>query len=126
MSNLSAIRAEIKTALKNANVPATIYSYPPKALPVPSVSIVPGSPYIEPINLGTNKFRTRYQITAAVNALENEAAIQNLEELLLGIYAAIPAGWIVSNASSPRIIDLGQSVVLSADVTLEIIATIGD
>lgn len=124
MSNLSAIRGEIKTAL--ASVPATIYSYPPKSVPLPSVSIVPGSPYLEPINLGTNKFRTRYQITAAVNALENEAALQNLEELLLAIYAAIPAGWIVSNTSSPRILDLGQSVALTADVTLEIIALIGD
>lgn len=124
MSNLSAIRGEIKTAL--SSVPATIYAYPPKSVPLPSVSIVPGSPYLEPINLGTNKFRTRYQITAAVNALENEAALQNLEELLLAIYAAIPAGWIVSNTSSPRILDLGQSVALTADVTLEIIALIGD
>jgi hypothetical protein len=122
--NLSALRSELATAL--APISATVYAFPPKALPTPSVSVVPGSPYITPVNLGTNKFRAKFQVTAAVATMDNEAALDNLETLIFGIYSNLPTGWVVSETTQPNLIDLGQSIVLTADVNVEKITQIGD
>lgn len=122
--NLSALRSELATAL--APISATVYAYPPKALPTPSVSIIPGSPYIAPVNLGTDKYRAKFQVTAAVATMDNEAALENLETLIFGIYSNLPTGWVVSETTQPNLIDLGQSVVLTAEVNVEKITQLGD
>lgn len=122
--NLSALRSELATALAPIN--ATVYPYPPKALPTPSVSVIPGSPYISPVNLGTDKYRAKFQVTAAVATMDNEAALDNLETLIFGIYSNLPTGWVVSETTQPNLIDLGQSVVLTAEVNVEKITQLGD
>lgn len=122
--NLASLRSELATAL--APISATVYAFPPKALPTPSVSVVPGSPYITPVNLGTNKFRAKFQVTAAVATMDNEAALDNLETLIFGIYSNLPTGWVVSETTQPNLIDLGQSIVLTADVNVEKITQLGD
>lgn len=121
--NLSSVRETIATALAEVN--ATIYAYPPKAVPTPSVSVVPDTPYVEPINLGANRYRANFRIIAAVGTMDNEAALDNLESLIFAIYQALPTGWVVSETTTTPL-DLGQSVVLTAEVRASIITETGD
>lgn len=116
--NLSETRAALAEAL--APVSAVIYPYPPAVVLAPSVTVVPAEPYIEPMALGTSRYRARFQVTAAVNMNDNQAALDNLETLLFAIYAALPSGWTIGDSAKPSVLDLGQSKLLSSDLVVEI------
>lgn len=117
--NLHEVRAALAGSLSELN--AVVYAYPPSTVLAPSVTIVPDYPYLSPINLGKDKFKVSFRVTAAVNFQDNQSALDNLETLLFAIYANLPSNIMVGDASQPAITDLGQSQLLSSEVTVSLI-----
>ena len=116
--NLTSLRQEIADSLSSET--ANIYFYPPATLVPPAVIVVPDSgTYIEPISIGAGKYRVRFRLTCAVALRDNQSALELIETLIFGVYQSLPSGYVVLDASSPAILNLGQSELLTSEITVE-------
>ena len=113
---LSSVRTPLATAL--AGVAGNVYSFVPESIIPPAVVVVPDSPYLEleTINKSTLHTKINFTITCAVAYNSNPAALDNIEQLVMSVLAAIPAGYVVSTVERPTINQVGQSNLLIADI----------
>ena len=113
---LSSIRTPLATAL--SSVAGNVYSFVPESVIPPAVVVVPDSPYMElqTINKSTLHVKLNYTITVCVAYNSNPAALDNIEQLVMSVLAAIPAGYVVSTVERPTINQVGQSNLLIADI----------
>jgi hypothetical protein len=113
---LSSIRTPLATAL--SSVAANVFSYVPENVPVPAVIFVPDSPYLElnTINKSTLHAKINLTITCAVAYASNPAALDNLEQLVMSVLAAIPTGYEVGPVERPSVTQVGSSNMLVADI----------
>jgi hypothetical protein len=111
-------RAALATAL--ATTLATVYSSVPETPIPPAIVIVPDSPYMEPlvINKATTKVKINFAISAIVANNSNAGSLANLEALIIGILAAIPAGYVVGDVEKPTVLVVGASSMLVADINV--------
>ena len=113
---LSAVRTPLATAL--AGVSANVFSYVPENVPVPAVVLVPDSPYMEFDTIGKNTFRAKlnFTISCCVAYNSNPASLDNIEQLITSVVAAIPSGYEVSEVQRPTVTQVGASNLLVADI----------
>lgn len=113
---LSSVRTPLATAL--SGVTATVYSFVPESIIPPAVVVVPDSPYLEleTINKATLHTKINFTITVAVAYNSNPASLDNIEQLIMSVLAAIPSGYVVSTVERPTIQQVGQSNLLIADI----------
>jgi hypothetical protein len=122
MTGLADIRDTLAYALEEYASTYMVSPYPPPVVIPPAIIIVPDAPYLEPATIGPRtQLRVRYRLTCCVAMLDDQAALQNLEELLLNVFAAVPPGWQVGVASAPSVETVGPSDLLTADVAVEAI-----
>lgn len=116
----STISADVRGALATAlsGVAGNIYSHVPETVIPPAVVIVPDSPYMEVnlINKSAVKLQLNFAITACVAYNSNPASLDNLEQLVIQILAAMPAGYAVSVIDRPTVTQVGASNLLVADI----------
>jgi hypothetical protein len=62
--------------------------------------------------------KINFAITAMVQYNSNAASLDNLEQLIIGILAATPSGYIVGNVEKPTVVEIGASPVLAADINI--------
>lgn len=123
--NLQQIREELTDLLQGLS--ANVYWFPPVAPIAPAVVVVPGSPnYIDPVVIGLSKFRIYFNITFLVNMQDNQAALNNMEELLFDVYDALPATYVVGSATQPTPIKLNNTDYLSADIPVQVVIDLGN
>lgn len=115
---LSAVRNPLKTAI--ANVAANVYDSVPEAPIVPFAVIVPNVPYMETRLIGkdTIKLQLNFVMTLGVAMYDNQAALDNIEQLVISVLAAIPSGYEVGDVSNPIPIEVGASLVLACEIQL--------
>lgn len=120
--NLTSVRQEIADSLSSEV--ANIYFFPPATIITPAVIVVPDSGiYIEPLSIGARKYKARFRLTICVAMRDNQSALENIENLIFGVYESLPNGYIVLDATSPSIVNLGQADILTSEVTVEKIVT---
>lgn len=116
------IQADVRGALATAlsGVQATVYDHVPEAVIPPAVVLVPDSPYLVPnlINKATTKVEVNLVISAAVAYNSNPGALDNLEQLVISILAALPAGYEVGNIERPTVNTIGVSKMLISDISV--------
>lgn len=117
--NLADIRQDIADLLSGAD--ANLYFYPPEVPLLPAIILVPADPYIQPITIGTNRFKVRFKITFAVAMTNNQASLNKIEELVFYAYDNLPVGYSVLETSNPQPVALGQTDLLSCDLLIETI-----
>lgn len=117
--NLAEIRQDIADLLAGAS--ANIYATPPTVPMLPAIIIVPADPYIQPITLGQNRFKVRFKITFAVAMTDNASSLNTIEDLAFYAYDNLPIGYSVLDTTNPQPTSLGQTDVLSCDLTIETI-----
>jgi len=117
--NLSEIRKSLTDLFDTTEV--NVYWYVPAALIAPAVIVVPSDPYIEVLAIGKNKFKANFDLTFAVGMQDNQAALDNIENLIFKAIAALPVGWTYSTASAPIPQDLGQVDVLVSKISVSTI-----
>ena len=117
-STLSDTRTTLAAAFNS--LAATSYAYVPESPIPPAIVIVPSSPYLEQqlLSKSTIKVKANFTITAIVQYNSNPASLDNLEQLIMGILAAIPAGYVVGNVERPTPLEVGASTMLTADINV--------
>ena len=115
---LSSVRNPLKTAI--AGVAANVYDSVPEAPIVPFAAVVPNTPYLQPSLLGKDKVKLRvnFVLTVGVAIYDNQSALDNIEQLVISILAAIPSGYEVGDVSNPIIVAVGASEVLACEIQL--------
>jgi len=117
--NLSSVRATLATALADAGIDYSTSAYPPPVVIPPTVVIVPGSPWLQPEVIGTPaapRVLVTFRLTCCVAHLDNQAALNQLEDLMFGVMTNLPRGWEVSDAGPPSLEQVGPSELLVADL----------
>lgn len=116
-STIAGTRSTLSAAFNS--LAATCYSSVPESPIPPAIVIVPSSPYLEPSLIGAlTKVKINFTITAIVAYNSNPASLDNLEQLVMGILAAVPAGYIVGNVEKPAPLEIGASTMLCADINV--------
>jgi hypothetical protein len=114
--------AETRSALANAfsALSANVYPSVPESPIPPAIVVVPDSPYMEVVLLGKAKTQVKlnFAITAIVASNSNAGSLDNLEKLIIGILAAMPAGYVVGVIEKPTVLEVGQSPMLVADINV--------
>ena len=112
--------ADLRTSLAGnfTSLPATVYAYVPEVVIPPAIVIVPDAPYLSPnlINQSTTKVQVNYAITVAVAYNSNPGALDNLEQLVMDVLAALPSGYEVGNVMQPMPVKVGPSNLLATDI----------
>jgi hypothetical protein len=115
------VRGAIKTALSTLS--ANVYDSVPETPIVPAIVIVPDSPYMELEVLGkvTTRVKLNYTITACVAYFSNPAALDNLEQLTLGILGKLNASkYELSVVERPTVTEVGTTTLLVSDIRLSV------
>lgn len=117
-STLAGTRSTLASAF--SSLAATSYGYVPESPIPPAIVVVPSSPYLESTLIGRSvvKVKVNFTITAIVQYNSNPASLDNLEQLIMGILAAIPSGYEVGNVEKPVPLEVGASTMLCADINV--------
>lgn len=114
--------AETRAALANAfsALAANVFPSVPESPIPPAIVVVPASPYMEVVLIGkaSTKVKLNFAITAIVASNSNAGSLDNLEKLIIGILAAMPAGYVVGVIEKPTVLEVGQSPMLVADINV--------
>lgn len=123
MANLVTLRDDLATALSAAG--RVVYAFPKEQITPPALVLVPSSPYLVPVGIGglNNRINVRFDLTALVNATDNQAALANLETLMLAVFDTLPAGTSVNNWSQPNVVPIANQELLTSQITIELVTT---
>lgn len=127
MSIASDVRGALKTAFDEAEIPATTYAAVPETLIPPAIAILADSPYLIPnlINKSTIKVEVKLIISCAVAYNSNPGSLDNLEQLIIDVLAALPNGYAVETIDAPTIASVGPSSLLVSDIRVSTYYTEG-
>jgi hypothetical protein len=117
-NSIAETRAALSTAF--AALAANVYPSVPESPIPPAIVVVPSTPYMEVVLIGKAKTQVKlnFAITAVVASNSNAGSLDNLEKLIIGILAALPAGYVVSTVDKPTVLEVGQSPMLVADINV--------
>lgn len=123
MANLVTQRNAIATSLAAAG--RVVMAYPKENVTAPALVLVPGSPYLTPQVIGgaKNRVGVKFDLTAIVNAADNQAALANLEALMLSVFTALPVGLTIGSWSQPTVQQVGNADMLISQVSIELATT---
>lgn len=114
--------ADTRAALANSfsALSANVYPSVPESPIPPAIVVVPDSPYAEVVLIGKGavKLKLNFAISAIVASNSNAGSLDNLEKLIIGILAAMPAGYVVGQIEKPTVLEIGASPMLVADINV--------
>ena len=115
---LSSVRQPLATAL--AGVAGNVYAFVPETVIPPAIVVVPDSPYIEFDTIGKSTFHCKlnYTVTVCVAYKSHPASLDNVEQLIISVVSAIPAGYEVGAVQRPTVTQVGASNLLVADISV--------
>jgi len=117
-NSIAETRAALSTAFSGLS--ANVYPSVPESPIPPAIVIVPDSPYMEVALIGKAKTQVKlnFAISAIVASNSNAGSLDNLEKLIIGILAAMPAGYVVGVVEKPTVLEVGQSPMLVAVINV--------
>jgi hypothetical protein len=124
MANLVSVRNSLASSLSAAG--RVVYAFPREQITPPAIVLVPASPYIMPMSIGglTNRLNVRFNITVVVGAADNQAALANIETLMLATLDTLPSGTgIINGFSQPQIEEVSGQQMLTSSLTIELVTT---
>jgi hypothetical protein len=115
---LSSVRQPLATAL--SSVSANVYDHVPEYPPNPFLAIVPNEPYMEIDLIGKAavKVKLNFILTVGVQTADNAAALDNLEQLIISVLAAIPSGYEIGSIGNIGIRNVGNGESLAAELSI--------
>jgi hypothetical protein len=124
MADLVSLRTSLASSLSAAG--RVVYAFPREQITPPAIVLVPASPYITPVAIGglSNRLNVRFALTVVVGAADNQAALANIETLMLDVYNALPSGTgIINGFSQPQIEEVTGQQMLTSSLTIELVTT---
>lgn len=124
MADFQTLRNNIATAL--AGTGRVVYAYPNEQIVLPALILVPGSPYVEIKTIGgaLGRVQVNLELTACVKVADNQAALANLEALMIDVLDQLPDDVNAVAWSSPQIQQVGAQDALTALLNIEAYATV--
>jgi hypothetical protein len=122
LANLATYRESLAATLRAAG--RVVYAYPNENITPPAIVLVPGSPYMTVSAIGGSRISVRFDITCIVNAADNQAALANLETLILSVTdllsnnISLLGGW-----SQPTVQQIGNADMLISQINIEMVTT---
>lgn len=124
MANLATLRSDLATSLGAAG--RVVFAYPKENASLPAIVLVPSNPYITPVAIGGagNRLNVRFDITAMVSGVDNQAGLANVEALLLDIMNQLPTGCsILGGTTAPAPQEIAGQQVITSQLTIELVTT---
>jgi hypothetical protein len=124
MADLVSLRNALAIALSAAG--RVVYAFPREQITPPALVLVPASPYLSPASIGGagNRINVRFELTAIVGAADNQAALANIEALMLDTFDELPSGTSIINGwSQPQIQEVSGQQMLTSSLTIELVTT---
>ncbi len=124
MADLVSLRNGLASALSAAG--RVVYAFPREQITPPALVLVPASPYLTPASIGGagNRINVRFELTAIVGAADNQAALANMEALMLDTFDELPQGTgIINGWSQPQIQEVSGQQMLTSSLTIELVTT---
>jgi hypothetical protein len=124
MANLVTLRNDLATALGAAG--RVVYAFPREQITPPALVLVPAAPYLVPASIGGagNRITVRFELTAIVGAADNQAALANIETLMLDVFGVLPLGaGIVNGWTQPQIQEVSGQQMLTSSLIIELVTT---
>lgn len=118
MSDFSAVRDALTDAF--ASIGAVVYDYTPPTVSVPCVFCFAADPYLVVETIGTGRITLRLRLTAAVAMNDNQASLNNIEDLMIDIINAMPSGVRFESFSAPSVTQYGVQNLLVSEMTVEV------
>ena len=122
MANLVTLRNSLASALSAAG--RVVYAFPREQITPPALVLVPASPYLSPASIGGagNRINVRFELTAIVGAADNQAALANIEALMLATFDTLPTGTAIINGwTQPQIQEVSGQTMLTSSLTIELV-----
>jgi len=122
MADLTTLRDTLASALSAAG--RVVYAFPREQITPPALVLVPASPYLTPASIGasTNRINVRFELTAVVAAADNQAALANIESLMLSVLGLLPLNTAIINGwSQPQIQEVSGQQMLTSSLTIELV-----
>lgn len=122
MADLVTLRNSLASALSAAG--RVVYAFPREQITPPALVLVPASPYLSPASIGGagNRINVRFELTAIVGAADNQAALANIEALMLDTFDALPQGTAIINGwTQPQIQEVSGQTMLTSSLTIELV-----
>ena len=122
MANLVNLRNGLASSLSAAG--RVVYAFPREQITPPAIVLVPAAPYLVPASIGGagNRINVRFELTAVVGAADNQAALANIETLMLSVFDLLPAGTSINNGwSQPRVEEVSGNQMLTSSLTIELV-----
>ena len=122
MADLTTLRNTLATSLSAAG--RVVYAFPREQITPSALVLVPASPYLTPASIGasTNRINVRFELTAVVAAADNQAALANIEALMLSVFALLPLNTAIINGwSQPQIQEVSGQQMLTSSLTIELV-----
>lgn len=123
MANFATLRSDLATALAGAG--RVSFAYPKENPTAPALILVPSSPYVVPVAIGglNNRINVRFDLTAMVSVADNQAALANLETLILAVFDQLPSGISATAWTQPQVVTIANQEMLTSEITLELVTT---
>jgi hypothetical protein len=123
-TTLASIRAAFATAIQQAGYKA--YAQPLATVIPPGVVIVPDEPYLEANTLASGGLIWQVNLTliVVVAYLDNQAALKNLEDIVVKVCANLPRGTAFDRVQQPTVEEVGPSSLLTCRIPVSIRANL--
>ena len=124
MADLVSLRTALAGSLSAAG--RVVYAFPREQITPPALVLVPATPYLIPASIGGagNRINVRFELTAIVGAADNQAALANIETLMLDTFDELPKGTSIINGwSQPTIQEVSGQQMLTSSLTIELVTT---
>ena len=121
---LATTRTAIAAAIQGAGYKA--HAYPPPTVIPPAVVIVPDQPYLilETIGNPGTRVAARCELIVCVAALDNQAQLDNIEQIAIQVLQVLPPGTAVGDIERPTVEQVGPSSLLTLRIPIEVRATL--
>lgn len=117
--SFASVRADLAEAITN-DLQWQTFAYPAEN-PLPnSVIILPGSPWMQPLTIGTKAVRVNYVIKVIVNTADNQSELGKLENFIADIIDLLPPWATLTSVASPQELQVGTAYLTVSDLYVEV------
>jgi hypothetical protein len=119
LADLATLRANLASSLAQSG--RVVYAWPNENITPPAIVLVPGSPYIQVTAVGGSRLAVRFDITCIVNAADNQAALKQIETLILSVTGSLAGNIAFLNGwTQPTIQQIGNAEMLVSQLSIEL------
>jgi len=117
--SFASVRADLAEAITN-DLQWQTFAYPADSPTANSVIITPGSPWVEPLTIGTKAVRVNFRIKVCVNTADNQGELTRLEDFVTSIIDLLPTWATLKSVSAPQELQVGTAYLTVSDLDLEV------